>query len=61
MSNLTMVLISIGGLFVVIGFDIWLAMTKRKTITTWVRKRKASTHWIAFMFGYLMSHFFGSF
>ena len=61
MSNLTMVLISVAALFVVIGFDVWLAATDRWTITTWVRKHKGTTHWIAFMFGYLMAHFFGSF
>ena len=61
MSNLKKILISLGGLFTVIGFDIWLAITKRLTITNFVKKHTTLFHWASFLAGFLMCHFFGSF
>lgn len=61
MSNLTMILISLGVLGLVIGFDVFLALTKRRTITQWVRAMNPWNHWIAFLFGYLTAHFFGKY
>ena len=61
MSNLTLILISLGGLFAVIGFDIFLAVTKRQTITQFVKKRGTIFHWASFLVGFLMCHFFGGF
>ncbi|MFQ5799311.1 MAG: hypothetical protein ACE5H0_11580 [Bacteroidota bacterium] len=61
MSDLTMVLISASGFLLILAFDVWLSITKRQTITEWIRKHSTVTHWIAFVMGFLMAHFFGTF
>lgn len=42
-----------GGL---VGLDLWLEVTKRETMSEWIRKRRTLLVAFAFLFGWLLGH-----
>lgn len=59
MSGQLMMWISLGLALAIIGLDIWLVVSKHRTITSRIREYHRSHPWLAFIMGMLAGHFFG--